>query len=223
MTNKNRLKNTVKCFGYDKGLEDVLIQGVSRLPDSIVVRLLEDLDSFQASINNTFSEIDCLIAQVQARQEILNKPTEIDRNALNPDSASPQIFEETSCKPIQADKVCITSSESKKPLQTFNQIEYFLDISSMYFVAMSAWMDMWSAYLRINSISEGIYPKVSSEQSSGSATAVAAVQSAIASANSAFDNMRKTAKQVSDMAQSNMAAATSATTKAASAATTKSK
>lgn len=49
----------------------------------------------------------------------------------------------------------------------------------------------------------------------GSDVAVAAVQSAIAAANSAFDNMRKTAKQVTDMAQSNIATATSATVKAA--------
>ena len=56
--------------------------------------------------------------------------------------------------------------------------------------------------------------KAAKSAPAGSDVAVAAVQSAIAAANSAFDNMRKTAKQVTDMAQSNMAAATSATTKA---------
>ena len=61
--------------------------------------------------------------------------------------------------------------------------------------------------------------KAAKSAPAGSDVAVAAVQSAIAAANSAFDNMRKTAKQVTDMAQSNMAAATSATTKAAKKAT----
>ncbi|AXS79444.1 phasin family protein [Dechloromonas sp. HYN0024] len=56
--------------------------------------------------------------------------------------------------------------------------------------------------------------KAAKSAPAGSDVAVAAVQSAIAAANSAFDNMRKTAKQVTDMAQSNVAAATSATTKA---------
>ena len=56
--------------------------------------------------------------------------------------------------------------------------------------------------------------KAAKSAPAGSDVAVAAVQSAIAAATSAFDNMRKTAKQVTDMAQSNMAAATSATTKA---------
>ncbi|MBL8429340.1 MAG: phasin family protein [Dechloromonas sp.] len=56
--------------------------------------------------------------------------------------------------------------------------------------------------------------KAAKSAPAGSDVAVAAVQSAIAAANSAFDNMRKTAKQVTEMAQTNMAAATSATTKA---------
>ena len=55
--------------------------------------------------------------------------------------------------------------------------------------------------------------KAAKSAPAGSDVAVAAVQSAIAAANSAFDNMRKTAKQVTEMAQTNMAAATSATTK----------
>ncbi|UCV21770.1 MULTISPECIES: phasin family protein [Azonexaceae] len=63
--------------------------------------------------------------------------------------------------------------------------------------------------------------KAAKSAPAGSDVAVAAVQSAIAAANSAFDNMRKTAKQVTDMAQTNMAAATSATTKAVKKATTK--
>ncbi len=45
----------------------------------------------------------------------------------------------------------------------------------------------------------------------GSEVAVAAVKSAIAAANSAYDNMTKAAKQVTDMAEANVAAATTAT------------
>lgn len=57
--------------------------------------------------------------------------------------------------------------------------------------------------------------KAAKSAPAGSDVAVAAVQSAIAAATSAFDNMRKSAKQMTDMAQSNLVAATSATTKAA--------
>jgi phasin family protein len=48
----------------------------------------------------------------------------------------------------------------------------------------------------------------------GSDVAVAAVKSAIAAANSAFDNMNKAAKQVAEIAEANVAAATNATVKA---------
>lgn len=51
----------------------------------------------------------------------------------------------------------------------------------------------------------------------GSDVAVAAVKSAIAAANSAFDSMNKAAKQVSEIAEANVAAATNATVKAVSA------
>jgi len=60
----------------------------------------------------------------------------------------------------------------------------------------------------------GLLDKAAKSAPAGSDVAVAAVQSAIAAANSAFDNMRKVAQQVTDMAQNNMAAATSATAKA---------
>jgi phasin family protein len=63
--------------------------------------------------------------------------------------------------------------------------------------------------------------KAAKSAPAGSDVAVAAVQSAIAAANSAFDNMRKTAKQVTDLAQTNMAAATSATAKAVKKSTAK--
>jgi phasin family protein len=48
----------------------------------------------------------------------------------------------------------------------------------------------------------------------GSDVAVAAVKSAIAAANSAYDSMTKAAKQVAEIAEANVAAATSATVKA---------
>ena len=51
----------------------------------------------------------------------------------------------------------------------------------------------------------------------GSDVAVAAVKSALAAANSAYANMNKAAKQVVEFAESNVAAATSATVKAAAA------
>jgi phasin family protein len=57
--------------------------------------------------------------------------------------------------------------------------------------------------------------KAAKSAPAGSDVAVAAVKSAIAAANSAFDNMRKAAIQVTELTQNNIAAATSATTKAA--------
>lgn len=61
----------------------------------------------------------------------------------------------------------------------------------------------------------GMLEKAAKSAPAGSDVAVAAVQSAIAAATSAFDNMRKSAQQVTAMAQNNIAAATSATAKAA--------
>ena len=52
----------------------------------------------------------------------------------------------------------------------------------------------------------------------GSETAVAALRSAVAAANTAYDTFAKAAKQAVDFAESNITAATSATMKAASAA-----
>lgn len=48
----------------------------------------------------------------------------------------------------------------------------------------------------------------------GSEVAVAAVKSALTAANSVFDNMSKAAKQVADIAEANVTAATNATVKA---------
>lgn len=55
----------------------------------------------------------------------------------------------------------------------------------------------------------------------GSDVAVAAVKSAIAAANSAYDSMSKAAKQVAEITEANVAAATTATVKAVGAATPK--
>lgn len=51
--------------------------------------------------------------------------------------------------------------------------------------------------------------------------AVAAVKSALAAANSAYDNANKVVKQVAEIAEANMTAATNATVKAVSTATSK--
>ena len=56
--------------------------------------------------------------------------------------------------------------------------------------------------------------KAAKNAPAGSDVAVAAVKSAIAAANSAYDSMTKAAKQVAEIAEANVAAATSATVKA---------
>lgn len=69
----------------------------------------------------------------------------------------------------------------------------------------------------------GLLDKASKSAPAGSDVAVAAVKSAIAAATSAFDNMNKAAKQVSEIAEANVAAATNATVKAVGAAAGKKK
>lgn len=56
--------------------------------------------------------------------------------------------------------------------------------------------------------------KAAKSAPAGSDVAVAAVKSAIATANSAYDSITKAAKQVAEIAEANVAAATSATVKA---------
>ena len=56
--------------------------------------------------------------------------------------------------------------------------------------------------------------KAAKNAPAGSDVAVAAVKSAIAAANSAYDSMTKAAKQVAEITEANVAAATSATVKA---------
>jgi hypothetical protein len=60
----------------------------------------------------------------------------------------------------------------------------------------------------------GLLDKAAKSAPAGSDVAVAAVKSAIAAATSAFDNMNKAAKQVAEIAEANVAAATNATVKA---------
>ena len=67
----------------------------------------------------------------------------------------------------------------------------------------------------------GLLDKAAKSAPAGSDVAVAAVKSAVAAASSAFENMNKAAKQVAEMAEANVAAATNATVKAAGAAAKK--
>lgn len=66
-----------------------------------------------------------------------------------------------------------------------------------------------------------VLDKAAKSAPAGSDVAVAAVKSAIAAANSAYDSMNKAAKQVAELAEANVAAATSATVKAVGGATPK--
>src|SRR5262245_52161322 len=59
----------------------------------------------------------------------------------------------------------------------------------------------------------GVLDKFAKNAPAGSDVAVAAVKSALAAANSAYDSFAKVAKQASEIAEANMAAATAAVTK----------
>jgi phasin family protein len=69
-------------------------------------------------------------------------------------------------------------------------------------------------YSELNKNLGSALEKAAKNAPAGSDVAVAAVKSAIAAANSAYDSMSKAAKQVAEMAEANVAAATSATVKA---------
>jgi phasin family protein len=71
-----------------------------------------------------------------------------------------------------------------------------------------------SQFSEINKNVASALDQVAKNAPAGSDVAVAAVKSAIAAANSAFDNMSKAAKQVAEISQANVAAATNATVKA---------
>jgi len=71
-----------------------------------------------------------------------------------------------------------------------------------------------SQYVEINKNVSTALDKAVKNAPAGSDVAVAAVKSALAAANSAYETMNKAAKQVAEMAEANVAAATSATVKA---------
>jgi phasin family protein len=69
-------------------------------------------------------------------------------------------------------------------------------------------------YAEINKNVSAVLDKAAKSAPAGSDVAVAAVKSALAAANSAYDSINKAAKQVAEIAEANVAAATSATVKA---------
>ena len=75
-----------------------------------------------------------------------------------------------------------------------------------------------SQFAEINRNVTSALDKAVKNAPAGSDVAVAAVKSAIAAANSAYDSMTKAAKQVAEIAEANVAAATNATVKAVGAA-----
>jgi phasin family protein len=80
-----------------------------------------------------------------------------------------------------------------------------------------------SQYVEINKNVTSALDKAVKNAPAGSDVAVAAVKSALAAANSAYETMNKAAKQVAEMAEANVAAATSATVKAVGASAAKAK
>ena len=69
-------------------------------------------------------------------------------------------------------------------------------------------------FAEFNKSVTALLDKAAKSAPAGSDVAVAAVKSAIAAANSAFDSVNKAAKQVAEIAEANVAAATNATVKA---------
>lgn len=78
-----------------------------------------------------------------------------------------------------------------------------------------------SQYAELNKNVASALDKAAKNAPAGSDVAVAAVKSALAAANSAYETMNKAARQVAEMAEANVAAATSATVKAMGAAAPK--
>ena len=73
-------------------------------------------------------------------------------------------------------------------------------------------------FAELNKNVAALLDKAAKSAPAGSDVAVAAVKSAIAAANSAYDSINKAAKQVAEIAEANVAAATNATVKAVGAA-----
>lgn len=80
-----------------------------------------------------------------------------------------------------------------------------------------------SQYVEMNKNVSSALDKAVKTAPAGSDIAVAAVKSALAAANSAYETMNKAARQVAEMTEANVAAATSATVKAVSASAPKAK
>ncbi len=78
-------------------------------------------------------------------------------------------------------------------------------------------------YAELNKNVSTALDKAAKSAPAGSDVAVAAVKSAIAAANSAYDSINKAARQVAEIAEANVAAATTATVKAAGTAAPKAK
>jgi len=98
---------------------------------------------------------------------------------------------------------------------------------SVYEISAAAQEDlgkiMESQLSEINKNLSAALDKAAKSAPAGSDVAVAAVKSAIAAANSAYDSINKAAKQVAEIAEANMSAATTATVKAVGASSTASK
>ena len=80
-----------------------------------------------------------------------------------------------------------------------------------------------SQYVEMNKNVSSALDKAVKTAPAGSDIAVAAVKSALAAANSAYETMNKAARQVAEMTEANVAAATSATVKAVGASAPKAK
>ncbi len=98
-------------------------------------------------------------------------------------------------------------------------IEKFVAYSrSVYEISAAAQEDiskiLESQFGEINKNISAALDKAAKSAPAGSDVAVAAVKSAMAAANSAYDSINKAAKQVAEIAEANVAAATSATVKA---------
>ena len=78
-------------------------------------------------------------------------------------------------------------------------------------------------YTELNKNVSSALDKAAKSAPAGSDVAVAAVKSVIAAANSAYDSINKAAKQVAEIAEANVTAATNATVKAAGSHTSKAK
>lgn len=95
---------------------------------------------------------------------------------------------------------------------------------SLYEIATQTQGEMAKVYeaqlAELKTAVAGVVDNAIKSAPAGSEVAVAAVKSAMAAANSAYDNMTKAAKQVVQMTEANVAAATTATIHAVGASTT---